>query len=187
MLRLLVATIALASLPAAPAIAADTVPVAVDAAPEGPSHVVSILTSPVHFVFPIVELQGELRVTPRFAIAALVGAGSVKVEDSSDRVSLWEAGVQFIFDVVGDFDHGMQLGVETLYVGLSGDDGGDFSGLSGQGLSVSPFVGYKIIADFGLTFEAQLGPAFVVARDDDSGDTGSTITANLNLNLGWSF
>ena len=60
MLRLLVATIALASLPAAPAIAADTVPVAVDAAPEGPSHVVSILTSPVHFVFPIVELQGEL-------------------------------------------------------------------------------------------------------------------------------
>ena len=51
--------------------------------------------------------------------------------------------------VIGDFRHGMQLGGEVLYLHLNDDR----IAISGEGLAVGPFLGYKIMIDAGFTFD----------------------------------
>jgi hypothetical protein len=90
--------------------------------------------------------------------------------------------------VLGDFRHGMQLGAELLYLHLSDAN----LSVSGEGLAVGPFVGYKYTADVGFTFDTQLGVEHIGARAQ--GNAGSTAPASdstnillLNINVGWSF
>lgn len=158
---------------------------------------VAITISPLHLIFPMVEVTGEYAVSRNLGIAAIGGYGTVGLEnaDGSDAgsVTLYEAGAQARYYVVGSFDHGMQIGAEALYIGATGKSGdGQIDGTA-EGIGVGPFIGYKKAARFGLTFDAQLGAQYFAARARSSGGSSSAEAKSdgfgilLNLNLGWSF
>ncbi len=182
---LAVAPIALA-ISATPALADDGEPTK--------RHAASLTFSPIHLLFPVVEIQGEFAVTPRVGVAVIGGIGQVTLETSSGDSTLtaYEVGAKFVGYVLGDFEEGMQVGLEVLYVGIGGEanDGDETVSVLGEGLALSPLIGYKIIADIGFTFEAQAGPSLVfVSAEADNGDskTEVSILPMLNLNVGWSF
>jgi hypothetical protein len=160
-------------------------------------HQVAVTFSPLHLVSPIVELTGEFRLHDKFSVAAIAGVGSITTEvpdgstEEEKSFSAWELGGQGRFYLLGDFDHGMQLGVELLYVNVDFDEA-DVSG-TGNGLALGPFIGYKVSAGFGLTFDAQLGFQYLAATAEASSGTDSASASDsttiplLNLNLGWAF
>lgn len=155
----------------------------------------SVTLSPIHLVIgPIVEVTAEHRVGDRFGFAVMAGAG--QFTDQSDTgventFTVFEGGISVRGYVLGDFDRGLQLGAAAEYLQLSGDDVNN-SGLSaiGNGLLLAPFVGYKHVWSFGLTFDGQLGPSYLAVRaegDDGSSAEDSKVGVHLNLNLGWSW
>lgn len=161
-----------------------------------PRRVFSLTISPLHLTLPVVELTGEYRLLDRLGVAVVLGGGKVTPDavpglPPPPAVPVWEAGVQGRYYLVGDFRHGMQLGGELIYMHASLDD----SGVSAvaDGFSVGPFVGYKVMADVGFTFDCQLGYQFL---GFGASATNGQMTASrrsghgavlLNLNVGWSF
>jgi hypothetical protein len=188
-MRFLVPCLALLLVPSTAAAAEET---------EKPTRFASVTFSPIHLVFPIVEVTAEFAITPKIGVAGILGAGTVKLENSRgetvERLRAWELGAHFNYYVIGTFDHGMQLGVEALYLKVSRPEGSsDQLSVSGAGLALGPYAGYKIIAGPGFTFEANLGVQYVAVRAEASNST-TTATASekrviplLNLNVGWSF
>lgn len=148
-------------------------------------HTVSITLSPFHLVLPVLEVTGEYRVHDRVGVAATGGYGVVQ------GFTTVELGASGRFYPVGDFDHGMQLGLEAQYARLFGTVAGYEA--SGSGTTMGPFIGYKIAARFGLTFEIQAGAqyTFVAASATDGTDSATASDKAfgllLNLQLGWSF
>lgn len=187
MLRWL-AALAFVALLAAPAAAYPGDP---EVATQDEGHSFSLTISPLHLILPVFELQGEVRVGDQVGVSGILGFGSVTVTDglSNDSFTVFEVGGQFTYYVLGDFDHGLQLGAEVLYLGVSASADSQFGGVFGRGLSLAPYVGYKVSTDFGLTFQAQLGPAFFVVSAQSNTDTASdsAVGVMLNLNVGWSF
>lgn len=167
------------------------------AAPAAPRHSVSVTFSPIHLLFPIVELSGEVALNEKVSVAGIVGFGSIPVETrtttstKTERLSAWEVGGHFNYYVVGSFEHGMQLGVEALYLKVSTTDSSYRSAASATGLAVGPYVGYKLITGVGFTFEANLGAEYVVAQAATSDGSATASDSRwiplVNLNVGWSF
>ncbi len=164
--------------------------------PPRPQHDVSLTFSPLHLLLPVVEVTGEIRLDKIMSVAAIAGFGSVSIDnaqpDLPSHASVYEFGGHYRFYPIGSFEHGMQLGVEVLYLHVSAETA-SVSGF-GTGLAVGPFAGYKIIASGGFTFDAQLGVEFlaVKAEAQDSGGQSASATQKatiplLNLNIGWSF
>ena len=147
--------------------------------------------SPIHLLAPIVEVTAELRLSDKLGLAAVAGAGRLPLEEDGeeDSVSAFEVGSQLIAYPIGDFNHGLQVGGEIMYLHLASD--GETETLSGsaQGLAVGPFVGYKLATDVGFSFNVQAGAQYVAARgEDDEGESyGSAVVPLVNANLGWSF
>lgn len=172
----------------APAARAETPPPegAVTARVESPSHVVSLTISPVHLIFPIVELRGEYAVSDDVGVSLIAGAGSIEASVDGQRESfgVFELGAQLAWYAVGDFDNGFQLVAELLGASVSGRSS-DVDGLLGQGIAASFLLGYKATFDFGLTASLQAGVGFAFARAED--ETASALSPNLNLDIGWSF
>jgi hypothetical protein len=67
----------------------------------------------------------------------------------------------------------------------------DMVEVTGNGLAIGPFVGYKYTADIGFTFDAHLGAQYlaVAAESNDGTQTAedSDVIPLVNLNAGWSF
>ncbi len=156
---------------------------------------VYVAFSPVHLIFPVVELTAEVRLHPRIGVAAIGAFGNVKASNVS--IPVWEAGGQFVAYPVGDFDHGMQLGAEALYMGASAQksEAGTTVTANAAGLSTGAFVGYKLATRVGFTFNVQGGVAYLTASGDAKA-TGTNATASVsrsawgplvNANMGWSF
>lgn len=148
-------------------------------------HGFSLTISPIHLALPLVELTGEGRVADKVGVAGIAGLGT------TSGYRTWEVGAQGRYYVLGDFDHGMQVGAEVLALRLSGDvDGVDSSG---SGVGAGLFLGYKIAARFGLTFDAQVGAqrygvqASASSQGVSASESTAAISPLLNLNLGWSF
>lgn len=146
---------------------------------------VSITLSPVHLFLPFVEVTGEGRVLDKLGVAGIAGVGATQ------GYSLFEVGAQGRYYAVGSFDHGMELGAEALVIRAGGSPSGATA--SGVGVSVGPFIGYKIAARFGLTFDMQVGVQYSsVSAQASNGSTTETaqdggLAPLVNLNLGWSF
>ncbi|MEZ4318583.1 MAG: hypothetical protein R3F61_13805 [Myxococcota bacterium] len=142
-------------------------------------HAVSITNSPLQLVLPIVEVTGEFRLADRVGLGAIVGLGA------SSGLPVGTLGPTFRFYPLGSFDHGMQVGADLQLVAAATEVAGDL--VSAVGVTGGPFLGYKIAARFGLTFEGQLG----VGGSYVTGGGGASATVGaipiLNLNLGWSF
>jgi hypothetical protein len=162
----------------------------------GPEKTVSIVWSPAHLVIPVVHVTGEYRAMPKLGVAAIAGYGKSTVKDASgnaigDSVKLWEAGARAQYYVLGDFDHGMQVGAQALYIGASLADGQLSS--RATGLSGGSFLGYKIATHVGFTFDAQLGVQHMIASASATSGTASASASDsawgplLNLAIGWSF
>jgi hypothetical protein len=154
--------------------------------PEHPRRVFSLTISPLHLTLPVVELTGEARVHDNVGVALIGGAGKYSDPNVSGiSATVYEAGAQVRVYVIGDFRHGMQVGGELLYLHLSDSR----VALSGEGLAVGPFLGYKLTIDAGFTFDAQLGFEHISARatDGTSNASDKTFIPLLNLNVGWSF
>jgi len=196
MLKALVAAVILCAANAA--FAQDTGSVATM---DDPTHIMSLTFSPVHLANPIFEFTAEFKAHKNWGLALIGGGGTTTAKSDiigDQTFNVWEAGGQLRYYVLGDFDHGMQIGGEVLYVNVSSDEietsEGNFSGL-GQGLGVGPFVGYKLATKVGFTFDAQLGIQHVFAKAEanhaDSGTSGESEDSSweplLNLNIGWSF
>jgi len=163
--------------------------------PEGAQHSVSLTISPFHLVLPVVEVMGEFKVQDWFGLAAILGGGSIQGTGTiaDERLTVFELGAQALFYPVGDFDHGMQLGLEALFIHISGTfDSGALTG-TGSGLAVGPLIGYKFAASWGLTVDIQGGYqiAGIAASASDGTTTESDSTVEgvvlLNINAGWSF
>lgn len=155
----------------------------------------SVTISPIHLLIgPVAEVTVERRVGDMLGVAVMGGVGRFSDESSvgvENTFTVLEAGLSVRAYALGDFDHGLQVGASAEYVHLSGDNVNN-SGVSavGQGLALSPFLGYKHVWSPGITFDAQLGPSFLTLTaeaDDGSSADDSEIGVNLNLNVGWSF
>jgi opacity protein-like surface antigen len=148
--------------------------------------------SPLHLLpSPIIEVTGEWRLRDRIGLAAIAGAGRVDVDTAGedDSVAMYEVGGQFIGYALGDFDHGLQVGGEAVFLHVTTDGETETLTGSAQGLAVGPFVGYKLATDVGFSFNVQVGAQYVAARgEDDEGESyGSAVIPLVNANLGWSF
>jgi hypothetical protein len=160
-----------------------------------PRRVFALTISPIHLVLPVVELTGEARALDKLGVAVVAGAGKVSQDATPTTPALsaaaYEAGLSVRYYLLGDFRHGLQLGAEALYIHVS--DKIESISASARGLAIGPFAGYKYTADFGFTFDAQLG----VQRVGLTGEAHDAATSTsqkdskfiplLNANVGWSF
>ncbi len=153
---------------------------------------VSLTLSPLHLLLPIVELTAEVRLVNHFSAAVLGGYGSVSTD--TEKFAAYELGAQLLAHPMQPF-HGLQLGVELLYLKIDADDlqDGKVRG-SGTGLAVGPLVGYKLLTSGGFTFVAQGGVQYLAVKAEASDNAGNSAEADdndfiplLNLNLGYSF
>jgi hypothetical protein len=169
----------------------------VAAPPAEEDRSVYLSISPFHLLVPFFELSGEVRVHRNLGVSGIVGYGVIRPEGSASKFELWEVGGQFVGYPVGHFDHGMQLGLEVLYAGVSGGDSSTNNvkiAATASGLAAGPFVGYKLATRVGFTFNVQGGVEYMFVRADASASTGQTASAQqtrliplVNANLGWSF
>ena len=161
---------------------------------------VSLTLSPVHLLFPIVEVTAEVRPVPHLGLALIGGVGQlgvetidpVTLEKKTVRVGVQELGGQAVWYPLKPF-HSLQVGAEALYVHISTDELHEGISGIGDGLAIGPFVGYKVMSRGGFTFVPQLGAQYITARakvEDSEGnaveDSESDWIVLLNLNLGWS-
>jgi len=172
--------------------------------PREPEHVLSLTFSPLNLILPEVKVMAEIRLARKVSVAAIGGVGSVGVSSdgslaigagAAERFVAWEAGAQGRYYLVGSFEHGMDVGLQAEYVGLSGSksaSGVEVLG-TGSGFLAGPFVGYKLATRVGFTLDLQGGIAYeVVAAEASGGGRSASGSASawapiVNLNLGWSF
>ncbi len=149
-----------------------------DAAP----HELAVTISPIHLAIPVVELTGEYKLVDRQSAALILGAGT------SGGVGAFEIGGQYAYYLLGNFDHGLKLGLEGIFVAAGGSAGTSVTAVGG-GVSVGPFLAYKIAFDFGLTFDLGAGAqyVFITASDGTNSASADGFGLLLNLNAGWSF
>jgi len=166
-----------------------------------PERHVSITFEPLHLLYPIVQLDLEARVGDEFGVMVFGGAGSAAVDETvplytgPDKVNVWEAGAQFLYYATGDFEGGMQVGVEALYMhaaleGASALGSGAVGGLA-PGLSVGPLIGWKIVTRAGFTFDSQIGVG-LRATKQTTGDANApkddrSAVLLSSLAIGWTF
>ena len=157
----------------------------------------AVTFSPIHLILPLVEVTVELRVADKLGLAGILAGGTVDVKTdkvTTDKFTAYEVGAQLRYYLLGSFEHGMQLGAEVLYLGVSSDDvaGGNVSA-DGAGLAAGPFLGYKYTSDIGFTFDCQLGvEKLLISAEAKSGaveakEEEDVVIPLLNLNVGWSF
>lgn len=144
--------------------------------------------------------MGEANVLDRFGVAGLIGYGRATAHNLSEPydINAFRVGIQGAWYALGDFDNGMQLGVQGLHRRFSVSDeidGVQISSLA-NAVDVSGFIGYKAILGPGITLLAQAGGGvqFIMAESEAeqgqnsaSAEGQTTLPAILfNLNLGWS-
>ncbi len=193
------------------------------AADENSLHYVSLTFSAARAVASLYEVTGEVRLGERIGLAAIAGFGSLDAKHPSYpqtiHLSGRELGAQARIYAIGDFDHGLMLGGELLRIWAEASptrvndsvtiNGVRYEGtalLSGEGTltGVGAFIGYKVTASFGLTFDAKLGWQ-KLTLDGTGSMTGQAVVNGIteersqsesihesrnvplfNLNLGWS-
>ena len=162
------------------------------------SNHTTITISPLHLLLPVLEVTGEFKLSEKMSAAAIAGIGTTTVEVSSisgtnqESYQTIELGAQYRYYLTGNFNGGIQLGFELLYVTVDRDEDDDVSA-TGEGFAMGPFIGYKYVSSSGFTFDSQLGIQNVVGGAEASSGSASAETEDsaivplLNLNIGWSF
>ena len=182
-----------------PAVAPMPEPVPAPAPTPAPDagHRITLMWAPIRLVVPLVELTGEYRVKDKLGVSLTVGFGNRTVESSSGEEASGteiEGGAQVRYYAIGDFNHGMEVGVEGLYEYVKFDEPlpATILAVAAGGFTVGPFLGYKIATGVGFTFEAQFGARYLAIEPTTQGTGTAVITESkwlplLHLNIGWSF
>jgi hypothetical protein len=166
--------------------------------PSKPGKKISVTWAPILLVAPVVELTAEYRVANKLGVSITVGAGKRTIEDEmfGDATGTEiEGGAQVRYYLIGDFDHGMELGVQALeeYVKFDEPLPPNVIAVAAGGFTVGGFLGYKIATRVGFTFEAQLGARYLVVEPAVQGSSAASFgdikkwQPLLHLNIGWSF
>lgn len=145
----------------------------------GVERPLAITISPFHLFLPMGEITAEYALTPKLGVAGILGFGQVSTEDAfgqESSFSVFEVGASGRYYLIGDFRHGLQVGLEALYMKISGSVEDAFG--VGEGLSIGPFVGHKYTASFGLTLELQGGAGYTLVGAEASNDEGESATAS---------
>lgn len=167
----------------------DLPPPAAEEPPPPPPEVpraVTITMSPFHLPLPLLEVMGEVRVNDRISAAAIAGIGRVSDQNGIDHGRALELGAQGSYYVFRPF-RGLHVGGEVLWIHV--DEVMSDSTLTGAGLAVAPFVGWKWIHRSGFSFVGQGGLSFAVveAENATAAVRERKVFPLLNLNAGWSF
>ncbi len=109
---------------------------------------------PAHFFFSGLEAKGEVRLHDRVGLAVYGGFGSAVVAD------YYQVGGQLRWYAIGDFDHGMVVGLDVNYISV--DERLELLGMSildaeGEALAPGGLIGYKVIFKPGVTLGFDLG------------------------------
>jgi len=189
------------------------------------AHYVSLSFSVARAVASLNEVTGEVALGRHFGLAILGGVGSLETKHPEYhqpvRMIGRERGAQARIYLLGGFDHGLMLGGEVLrvwadlaptevhdpsIVTINGQTYGGTAMLNGTGTltGLGAFIGYKVIAPFGLTLDAKLGwqtltlagtgrisgEAPINGQNVPVSETGAIRESRgvplFNLNLGWS-
>ena len=172
----------------------DTAGPAAESSKERPGHIFSATFGPILLIIPALELTGEYRVLDNLGVAGILGYGSWVTDlDGEHRVNQIQLGAQANYYVLGDFDHGLQLGphMEGRRATLRTED----ATATANGILFGGFLGYKVAASFGLTFMIQGGYALAFVSATGSDTAGQVQISQddsdglvlLRINLGWSF
>jgi len=181
--------------PAPAALMMQPPPVVPEVEPET-NHKLTVLFAPLRLIIPLVEFTAEYRVANKLGVSITVGAGKREVTGTgtSAEGTEIEGGLQGRYYVIGDFDHGMEVGAELLEEYVKFDALPPNVAVAAGGLTLGAFLGYKIATNVGFTFEAQVGARYLVVEPGVQGDTtlGNPPIVDkwlplLHLNVGWSF
>jgi hypothetical protein len=155
----------------------------------GQNRDLTVSVSPLHLVFPILQVTAEYRFFPQVSLAAIGGWGSVSITED-DEFDVGELGGQARYYPFKGRRHEPHAGVEVMKIWVSDEPNeGTLEGF-GSALALGPFLGYKYTASQGFTLDSQIGySALVLEVGSETGDRGSAAAGILlvNLNLGWSF
>lgn len=150
-------------------------------------HRYSVTWSFFSGILGVFQINGEYRV--KDDLGAAMGLGIGKVENSrNDKFTAERVHAQVRYYPLGSFVHGLQIagGFEYFLVNRSESDPLAYAE---EGLIVSPYIGYKIAANCGFTFETQFGYGYslynatTTARQEKPGSWHVT----MDLGVGWSF
>jgi hypothetical protein len=148
----------------------------------------TISISPILLFSPIFQGIFEYKIMDKLGVAGILGFGDITDPDTDITASIFEIGGQANYYVWGDFRKGLHVGTQLLYLYAWFDD--DSISITGNGLSLGGYLGYKYSFDFGLALLIQLGYQGVVANAEaDTGEeaSGSDSGVLFNLNMGWTF
>lgn len=179
--------------PAAPAVSAALVTPAAPAPPKLPS--ITVMLAPIRLVIPVGEVTVEYRIMDQLGVSIELGGGKRTISTGNTDVTgtELEGGAQVRYYLLGDFHKGVELGAEILdeYVKFKEPLPAGVAGAAAGGVTVGPFVGYKIATHVGFTFEGQLGARYLAVDPVVAGQGMPTIDSRwmplLHLNVGWSF
>ncbi len=151
-------------------------------------HSVALTFAPFQTIVGVAQVSVEGRLARKFGLAGIVGGGSYYnpfvLYNIDGRIPVFTAGVSPRYYLVGDFDHGMQLGAQVMTAVAWA------SGATGVGVAGGPYIGYKFTAPIGFTLEVQGGAQYGYASASASASRTATASGVLplaNINLGWAF
>ena len=166
--------------------------------PMGPR--LTVMWAPIRLIIPVGEITVEYRVMAKLGISIELGGGRRTATLESPTTSTdvkgteIEGGAQVRYYLLGDFHKGMELGAEILDEHIKFDEPlpAGVAGAAAGGVTVGPFVGYKIATHVGFTFEAQVGARYLVVDPPITGQGPAPAISSrweplLHLNVGWSF
>ncbi len=130
---------------------------------------VTLSLSPLHLAMGMVALNGEFRASDD---VSLMLGGSLGADNAG---TLYDVNAQLRGYALGDFDRGLNLGLEARY------GNADLFWVHGPAWALGPVAGLKYTFDGGFVVEAQVGAEFV------NGDGFIALAPTANLNLGFSF
>lgn len=125
----------------------------------------------------VVEGTGEVNLPGQHSAALVLGLGAPQAAAQAFWTRLEvRAGLQYRYTVLGDYGAGLYVGAEgvaqirPLQLGVPYDVG------------ISPLLGFKYTAPFGLVVDVSAGPSLIVGnvRPPRAG-------ATLNAGVGWAF
>lgn len=164
-----------------------------------PERTFSLTMSPIHAALSIFEFTGEYAVSPKFGVAGIGGYGGLELDKTDgttttkEDIPVLELGAQAIYYPWGNFNGGMQVGAELLWLKLFIPEEENVE-VSVNGVAIGPMLGYKWVMGFGLTFDVQGGYQFLFAQAKGNDAEGTEVEAStdtgiplINLNAGWSF
>lgn len=153
--------------------------------PEIP-RAITVTVSPFHLPLPLAEVTAELRINDKLSGAVIAGIGRISDVNGVDHGRALELGAQGSYYVFRSF-RGLHVGGELLYIHV--DEVTTDSSLTGAGLAIAPFVGWKWIHSSGFSFVGQggLSIAVVEAQNATTSVMERKVFPLLNLNVGWSF